>query len=117
MVMVSVCMCMCRGYGQERCVYRIDSTMPRFSSNVKVPITWTGVWKMCSLGKPIIMTSILCRMFRIISRPHGKSLRLRVGIHSGAVLCGVLGLKKWSFDIWGNDVSIASLLESTGKAG
>ncbi|XP_065189891.1 adenylate cyclase type 8-like isoform X1 [Sycon ciliatum] len=48
---------------------------------------------------------------------HGKQLQVRVGVHSGAVLCGVLGLRKWSFDVWGNDVLIATQLEASGRPG
>ena len=44
-------------------------------------------------------------------------LRLRVGVHSGPVIGGVIGHRKFAFDIWGETVNIASRLESQGIRG
>ncbi|MDR1171954.1 MAG: HD domain-containing protein [Bacteroidales bacterium] len=42
---------------------------------------------------------------------------VRIGIHTGQVVAGMLGHKKLSFDIWGHTVNVASRLESSCKAG
>lgn len=42
---------------------------------------------------------------------------LRIGIHSGPVVAGVVGRKKFAYDIWGNTVNIASRLETSGEVG
>ncbi|MDW7976816.1 MAG: adenylate/guanylate cyclase domain-containing protein [Leptospiraceae bacterium] len=48
------------------------------------------------------------------SKKNNIDLKVRIGIHSGKVIGGVIGLKKYIFDIWGEVVNIASRLESYG---
>ncbi len=46
-----------------------------------------------------------------------EPLKIRIGINTGPIISGVVGIKKYSFDIWGDTVNIASHLEKAGETG
>ncbi|MGD2061171.1 MAG: adenylate/guanylate cyclase domain-containing protein, partial [Acidimicrobiia bacterium] len=47
----------------------------------------------------------------------GRHLEMRIGLASGPVTAGIIGRRKFSYDLWGNTVNLASRMETTGTPG
>ncbi len=86
---------------------------------------------MCAGGIPIrnksnpidtILAAIEIRRFMELLRDDKLSRGetfwdIRIGVHSGDIIAGVVGKRKFAYDIWGDTVNIASRMESSGEPG
>jgi len=53
----------------------------------------------------------------IFNKNNGVEWSVRMGVHSGPLMAGIIGSRKFAYDLWGDTVNLASRLEAQGEAG
>ncbi|MBN2175913.1 MAG: DUF2225 domain-containing protein [Bacteroidales bacterium] len=119
----------------QELVDEIDHCFKHFDqiiSNYKIEkIKTIGDAYMCAGGLPlrndtnptdVVKAGLEIQNFMLDLKKHRKTenkpyFDLRIGIHTGPVVAGIVGTKKFQYDIWGDTVNIASRMESSGEAG
>ena len=72
------------------------------------------------VGGPLSVVLLAIRMVELtreIGEKHHLPLSIRIGVHSGDLISGVIGTSRYAYDLWGTTVNLASRLESSGVPG
>jgi adenylate cyclase len=117
------------GLGAERTVGLLNEMMRRFDALAAQhgveKIKTIGDAYMAVAGVPQPLTDHANRLGRMaldmleaknaVAAHFGVTIRLRIGIATGPVMAGIIGSRKFSYDVWGDAVNLAARLESSGE--
>ncbi|MCW3118753.1 MAG: family 3 adenylate cyclase, partial [Chitinophagaceae bacterium] len=87
--------------------YMCASGLPHFSADNAVKAVRTAL----DMQEFIKGFALSCKIQNL------PAFEIRIGIHTGPVIAGVVGIRKFAYDIWGDTVNLASQMEQLGEAG
>lgn len=113
--------------GPEELVQRLDNYFKAFDEIIGKygleKIKTVGDAYICACGLPnadpqhaqkVIRAALEMQQYM---RNHADGWQLRIGVHSGPVVAGIVGIKKFAYDIWGDTVNTAARMEQNSQAG
>ena len=112
----------------EELVLRVDKYFQAFDDIIQKygveKIKTIGDAYMCAGGLPTVnntnpldVLKAAVDMMKYIEEEHGHFFKIRVGLHTGPVVAGVVGKHKFQYDIWGDAVNIAARMEQNSIPG
>eukprot|EP00002_Diphylleia_rotans_P008232 TRINITY_DN1796_c0_g1_i6.p1 TRINITY_DN1796_c0_g1~~TRINITY_DN1796_c0_g1_i6.p1 ORF type:complete len:2039 (+),score=319.04 TRINITY_DN1796_c0_g1_i6:175-6291(+) len=99
-------------------VYKVQTIGDAYVAVAGIPINESDAIDTSSSCKNMMEFAIgMIRALSNMQTPDGQPVNIRIGLHYGRIVGGVIGRKTLRFDIWGRDVLTAASMESNGSAG
>lgn len=76
-----------------------------------------GTHAIDAVNAALEMIDFMSSRKKLLDEQGGLGFEMRVGLNSGSVVAGIVGTKKFQYDIWGDTVNIAARMESSGESG
>jgi class 3 adenylate cyclase len=117
------------GFAAQRSPEQVLKTLNALFSEIDALVDLHQVEKIKTIGdaymavsqtRPQALAGLALSMLDAMQRfnaDHALSLALRIGLHSGPTIAGVIGRKRFLYDVWGDAVNPASRMESAGEPG